>query len=241
MYNFLKRLIGTTEIPPEVPKFVQDFELKRLAKMMAAENELAESPTFRTDEDVEWFKSHLSTATGLVEFGAGGSTLLAAKLGKPFISIESHSEFHEKIRQKIEEKGLLDEENQFFIHRSIGKTRAWGKPYGVGPFSSERKQQFRAFSNFPNEFINRIGPKPLVLIDGRFRLASALKSIGPALVEREGMIIIDDYRGRKFYHDVEKFAQITDRSGRMICLSRAKSAPEADLKKRIEIAELDWR
>ena len=241
MKSFFAGLFGTRTTAPRVPKFIQDYEVRRLQKMKRVDYTPPETPAFRTESDVSWFNKHLAEASGFVEFGAGGSTFAAAELGKIFVSIESDADFHTLIRNAIEAKGQFNAEEMTFLQRSIGETRGWGKPYLVGAPSSSRQESFRRFSDFPEDQMASLGSNPLVLVDGRFRLACALKSIIPTLIEANGKIIVDDYRGRKFYHDVENFAEITERSGRMICLGRAKNIDRGNLFDRIAVAELDWR
>jgi len=63
-----------------------------------------------------------------LEYGSGGSTYLAAKLKKTFITIDSDKIFLDAVRKKIIRDGIYDDESQTYCHANIGPTKEWGQP-----------------------------------------------------------------------------------------------------------------
>ena len=61
-----------------------------------------------------------------------------------------------------------------------------------------------------------------MLVDGRFRVACALKAVRMLSSQDEWSIIVDDYTGRPSYEVITEFAQIDKFVGRMAVFTRAK-------------------
>ena len=86
----------------------------------------------------------------------------------------------------------------------LGEIAAWGYP-----------TTYRHRNRFHDYVVSpwRHGVKPdLVLIDGRFRVASFLHSLLTA--EPGTRLIFDDYNNRPHYHLVEEFCPVKEREGR---------------------------
>lgn len=150
----------------------------------------------------------LKTSSIYLEYGAGGSTVMAADLGVSEIhSVESHGEFLAAVQSRVKSRRPSARLVAHLI--DVGPTKEWGRPaepaaapqwpqYCVTPW-----RWFLAHSTSPD----------LVLIDGRFRVACFLASL---LCARAGTVLLfDDYAGRKKYHVVERFAPIRKQLGRM--------------------------
>ncbi|MCV7431896.1 hypothetical protein [Mycolicibacterium bacteremicum] len=157
------------------------------------------TPHFDSDETTAWFTDRLKGADCYLEFGSGGSTYLAAQLGVRFATVESDRKFLDAVRAQIEGHDLL-RPSQIFHHADIGPTGRWGRP--LGRVDSERMQQFRRYSDAPTGFDC---VPDLVLIDGRFRVACALKAMSryPAAT-----VIVDDFLGRPHYEILRNHADI---------------------------------
>jgi hypothetical protein len=80
-----------------------------------------------SDDECRLFKSILTCSMRYLEFGCGGSTYVAASLvQKAIISIDSSSEWLDKVRQVCELRdGLI---RPTLVHVDIGPTIEWGQP-----------------------------------------------------------------------------------------------------------------
>lgn len=186
-------------------------------------------PHFDSAESTEWFLELLGRSNHYVEFGSGGSTFQAAKLGLAFTSVDSDPKFLEAVEEKIAQAGYR-RPNQTLRLSAIGKTGEWGYPQGE--FTPQRIETFRRYSDLPSR------PKPdLVLVDGRFRVACALKAMKLLKNDREWTLVIDDYVDRPHYHVLSEFAAI-DFVGRM-ALIRSVRDIDLDLDEAIAKFEID--
>jgi hypothetical protein len=180
-------------------------------------------------ESTPYFLSKLSTATEYLEFGSGGSTVIAARLGKKFTTVESDRAFLSAVENKIgPNKGRL-------IYVDIGKTKEWGIPkYQRGwPWRKWRWEKYASAPWHP-------GFRPeLILVDGRFRVLCALYTIHQ-LAGFDFELLFDDYADREFYREVEKFAELKYFKGRMACFGPREFHPTM-IKNAIYRYRGDWR
>ena len=197
------------------------------------------APHFDSDETVEWFTSRLLQSKYYVEFGSGGSTFIAAQNGLRFVAVDSDRFFLQAVRNKIEAHGFLDESRQTFHYANIGLTKGWGRPIVDHPRTEARLTSFRAYSDFPAE----VGDEypDLVLVDGRFRVACALKAVRALRGRSDWTLVIDDYTMRPDYKVVERFAKLEKMVGRMAVFNGCPDFEDAELERLIEQFELDSR
>ena len=139
----------------------------------------------------------------ILEYGSGGSTVLAAKAGCHVMSVESDRGWAARLTEhlaSISDKAVIH-------HADIGPTGAWGVP--------RRVNEFRKFHSYALSVWDRpdFEHPDLVLIDGRFR-ASCLVAV-MLRAKRPTTVLFDDYRRRRYYHGVEKLAQKEEMVGRM--------------------------
>jgi hypothetical protein len=195
---------------------------KFLARQRLLGFEVPELPEF-DDTSTEWFLATLMKSRRYLEFGSGGSTYMAAKLGIEFVAVDSDPFFLAAVEKKIRLDGYA-RPGHVFKHADIGLTGHWGRP--VGPVSAKRREQFRHYSDVPRECLN--GPPPdLVLVDGRFRVACAMKSLHMLRAsDANWRVVIDDYMSRPEYQAVAEFADPIF-IGRMAVLSGLN--PTADI------------
>jgi hypothetical protein len=191
-------------------------------------------PHFDSDQSTQWFLSKLAGATRYLEFGTGGSTYQAAKLGIDFVAVDSDAEFLDAVRQKINSDGYR-RDNQVLRHADIGKTGAWGRPYGR--VDDARLAAFRAYSDPPPQSSAAQLPD-LVLVDGRFRIACALKSLNMLWDAKGWTIVVDDYVGRPRYHVIAEYAEVSQ-VGRMAVITAAKPISRNELIEAIRRWETD--
>jgi hypothetical protein len=138
-------------------------------------------------------REKLSASRCYLEYGAGGSTLMAASLRVPaIISVESDAAWCRAVSAEIQP--LLQGSTFHMHHADIGETRAWGEPAG--------NDNAHLWLRYPVEvwdMMNAAGLAPdLVLLDGRFRVACFMACL---LRARPGTIILfDDFVGREEHY-----------------------------------------
>ena len=165
----------------------------------------------------------LSSCTCFLEYGAGGSTVLAAEMGVPKIySVESDRAFLSAVKDAVAGASpgaiLCDQ------YVDIGPTVEWGNPRDT---SKATKWPLYS-SSIWSEIIAKSEDEPdLVLIDGRFRVASFLATL---IFAKPGTtILFDDYYDRANYHVVEKYLMPLSRAGRMAEFQTCSAPREAML------------
>jgi hypothetical protein len=189
-------------------------------------------PFFDSEETTRWFIEKLRAADAYLEYGSGGSTYLAAQLGKSFVTVDSDPFFLKAVKRKIEKDGFFNSTKQRYCHADIGITREWGFPVYGKKFQRERAECYSNYSDFRNL---RDGTLPdFILIDGRFRAACVLKAVR-ALRSSDGWtIVIDDYLSRDSYRLVESFLTFDRFVGRMAVFSKKADADMDELAKALE-------
>lgn len=150
----------------------------------------ADTPYFEP-AGVDAFKAELAKASSYLEFGSGGSTVLADRAGIPAVSVESDAIYAKAVRSRLTSGRVR------LVTPDIGMTGEWGTPL----FRSEAKWRRYVEAPFPIE------PFPdFVLVDGRFRVACALKTAQLAFENgKSATLMFDDYMGRPYYHEVETY------------------------------------
>jgi hypothetical protein len=151
----------------------------------------------------------LSSSSCFLEYGAGGSTMLAAEIGVPKIySVESDRAFLCAVKEAVAE--VAPAAKLFDQYVDIGPTVEWGNPRD----SSKATKWPLYSSSIWSEIITQSEDDPdLVLIDGRFRVASFLATL---IFAKPGTtILFDDYVDRPHYHVVEKYLRPVSQAGRM--------------------------
>jgi hypothetical protein len=158
---------------------------------------------FMKPNDREIFKRELEKSKNYFEYGSGGSTYKASLTKKErIISVESDKEWHDKLKEKIENKTNIE-----FKYIDIkSKPNNWGNP-GLGSTLEDWKKY--------SDVIKEIGEKEskkidLILIDGRFRVACCLKCF--KAINDECIIAFDDFLFRKQYHIVLNYYDIIEKT-----------------------------
>ena len=172
---------------------------------------ISEMPSFDAD-GLAAFKSAVAGAHTYLEYGAGGSTILASHYVQRLICVESDVWFLRAVERKLRAMGSVSENH--FLHADIGVTEFWGKPAFTN-FSAGRLRRWSRYPQLPWKFIEAVGAVPdLILVDGRFRIACMLECL-THLNDQSTVICFDDYFDRESYTIVERFADMVDRAGRM--------------------------
>src|SRR5690349_7343263 len=98
-----------------------------LFKLRQRSLSIPEHPCFGSPESTDYFQSELSAIDYYVEYGAGGSTVLAAQMNKQFVSVETDRFFLSRLHKKINRE--VGKCSGTLIHSNIGVTEKWGAPF----------------------------------------------------------------------------------------------------------------
>jgi hypothetical protein len=144
--------------------------------------------------ETEALKEIIDSAENIIEYGSGGSTLYAGKSkAKTIITTENDKNFLDKVISKYPKDGP----KLFPVYSYTGLTGMWGYP-----LNDAEKHLWKNYPMSPWKIAKEYDISPdTIIIDGRFRVASFLYSIGHA--KSETAIFWDDYLNRKYYHVVE--------------------------------------
>ena len=155
----------------------------------------------------------------ILEYGSGGSTVVAAELpGKVVFSVESSADWLADMQSYFVQnppKATLH-----LHHGDIGPTKDWGKPID--------ERQMRKWPGYPLSVwdLPQFLHPDVVLIDGRFRAACFLTCLFRCT--RPTTVLWDDYIDRAFYHRVEALVAPTEMIGRMARFDIVPMAVPAD-------------
>ncbi len=142
----------------------------------------------------EFLIDEYSRAGTILEYGSGGSTALAARLGKRTVSVESDKKWAREMNAFL--KANHPEAPVTVKHVDVGKTGAWGRPVNDADFKNYHKYSLAVWDK-----AGFVQPD-LILVDGRFRVACFCAAL--MRIERPTRLLFDDYHDRTHYHVVEK-------------------------------------
>ncbi len=166
-----------------------------------------------------YFREQLATARNYLEYGSGGSTILANQVVTNLVSVDSDANFLGDVQRKMEQQDRHSMAK--LIHVNIGLTQHWGMPVFTKP-TRRRLRRWEEYAKAPWRYYRTIAQQPdLILVDGRFRVACVLESLLSLSPLSETQILLDDYVGRPWYEVVEHFANI-ELAGRMAILRPRK-------------------
>jgi len=155
-------------------------------------------PVHMTAEEQACISAFFESAQSYVEFGCGGSTVLASKLMTGVItSMDSSKEWIERVRAECQKSPSRIRPE--LIHVDIGPTGEWGRP-----LDESARDRWPEYSSaiWKSEGTDQAD---LYLIDGRFRVACFLETLMHC--KADAVILIHDYTPRLEYHVVEEFAR----------------------------------
>jgi hypothetical protein len=198
---------------------------------------IPDTPTFDLEGD-RYFAARMPAARIYLEYGSGGSTVVAAKSRVRFKSVDSDPFFLRAVENKI--TADFGGANGDFIYCNIGMTELWGIPIfkRLSPARCDRWKRYplAPWLNHDASFL-----PDLVLIDGRFRVACALTTIKYLTNKISFEILVDDYRDRAEYREIEKYAELSSLQGRMAVFKPKSAVNLGDIDRAIETYSLDYR
>eukprot|EP00597_Dinobryon_sp_UTEXLB2267_P018002 CAMPEP_0201108916 /NCGR_PEP_ID=MMETSP0812-20130820/63607_1 /ASSEMBLY_ACC=CAM_ASM_000668 /TAXON_ID=98059 /ORGANISM="Dinobryon sp., Strain UTEXLB2267" /LENGTH=213 /DNA_ID=CAMNT_0047370601 /DNA_START=91 /DNA_END=732 /DNA_ORIENTATION=+ len=172
--------------------------------------------------------SKLRSAHEYFEFGCGGSTLLAARVAnedqsslRMINSADSSFPWLEKLKNDTVVASLLRARRLALHHINIGEIGEWGHP-------DAKKKKVPLWKQYSATVWQYGRTADLVLVDGRFRISSALQTLYAAqfslnttfadtkkasssiLERRDLVIMMHDFTHRKYYHKVLNYMDVID-------------------------------
>lgn len=157
-------------------------------------------------EVAAYVKQAYAQASVILEYGSGGSTLIAASLpGKSVIAVENDAQWARDMQDWIANAALPSTPRIYPIN--VGETGKWARP--------KNARAWKRFHTYPLQVWDEpfFQEPDVILIDGRFRIAcfvtAYLRATKPITV------LFDDYLDRPHYHVVERLLAPTEYVGRM--------------------------
>ncbi|MFU8777657.1 MAG: hypothetical protein ACNA7M_08300 [Roseovarius sp.] len=171
-------------------------------------------------------KSAYEAAQVILEYGSGGSTVMAAELpGKLIFSVESDPVWARNLQHYLDTAGLPSP--VIVSYADIGPVGKWGRPVD--------STHWERFHRYPCD----IWKKPffrhpdVVLIDGRFR--AACLAMTQLTITRPVTVLFDDYAARQTYHAVEDVVGPPTRMiGRMARFELTPGVPDKERETRLQ-------
>ena len=158
-------------------------------------------------EDVAAFVREVYAQAGaIIEYGSGGSTVLAAELGRPCVAVESDPDWAATLTKTLQNAHGASLTAQV-LHIDMGPTKEWGFPRDNRKAQNFWQYPLRVWDDADLDKVDT------VLIDGRMRKACFAATM--LSIKRETRVLFDDYGERRRYHDVERFAKPQRMVGRM--------------------------
>jgi len=140
----------------------------------------------------------LAGRDSLLEFGCGGSTLVAARQVRKIVSVDSDPAWLAEVGQNLARAAI----DFTPYHADIGPTKEWGYP-----------ADDRLLAQWPRYHVGvwrQLGGSPdAVLVDGRFRVACLLQSI--IHCKPDCMLLFHDFFDRPHYHVVLRHVDVLAR------------------------------
>lgn len=146
------------------------------------------------------------TARVILEYGSGGSTVLAAQMPETLtFSVESDQAWACDLQRKFDGSDLPSPPILYPV--DIGRTGRWGRPVDDGKWQN--------FHRYPlSIWIEPFFRHPdVVLIDGRLRPACFVATC--LHITKPVTVLFDDYVNRPSYHIVENLVKPVETVGRM--------------------------
>jgi len=154
--------------------------------------------------ELSLFSSFLRCSDNYFEFGAGGSTCLAAGLVKTSVtSIDSSQQWLDDVANYCATTNQPIKPE--LIYADIGPTYSWGFPAG-----ESQRRKWPAYHE--GCWVNpRASDADLYLVDGRFRVACFMQTV--LHCRPDSLILIHDFASRDYYQVVREVAREIAKAG----------------------------
>ena len=219
--------IISTIIKKKIPVYYQKNCVSKLPVSEKSNDIFA----FFTEKERLFFTLLLKKCKKYLEFGMGGSTLLAYITPniEKIISIDSDYKWIQNIKKF---KNLKNEEGKRIIlnYINVGKVRNWGFP--ISKSSKIPNYSKQIFQKFENDY-------DFAFIDGIARVACALQII--LNCKPDIKILIHDFNFRPYYHILYKYLDIIYAIDSFALFSIKEDIDVNEIKKDYEIYKTDIR
>lgn len=151
-----------------------------------------------SDSERDLFSNQLKIASSYFEFGCGGSSVWGIAHGLEVNGVETDLSWINSLRPMLGSRFLVK-------HIDVGVTGDWGMP-----LTKDMILNYPSYSDAIQEFST---PFDLILIDGRFRVASLLSSVLHCINMRsidKSRIFFHDFWNREQYHCVLDFLEVVE-------------------------------
>jgi len=158
--------------------------------------------------EAERVRAAYEAADVILEYGSGGSTVLAAEMpGKTVFSVESDKDWAQMMRGWFSGNPAASGTSVDIIWSDIGETKAWGFP--------RTKSEYLRYAQYPMQVweLPEFTQPDVVLVDGRFRTGCAMATA--YRTQKPVTLLFDDYKKRTQYHRIEKYFGAPKLHGRM--------------------------
>ncbi len=174
---------------------------------------ITDAPLLSEKAKMAWLDA-IGKSSVYLEYGSGGSTIKALAEGKTVITVESDRRFLEAIKNKTIQQGLSA--NFHPIYADIGITAVYGNPVFVGQ-SKRRLARWRSYPFAPWPTLRKLGCLPdVILIDGRFRVATVLHCLLELPDTSDCLILFDDFGVRDYYKGIMEFVKFPEMHGELL-------------------------
>ena len=175
-----------------------------------------------TKDETQFLRTLLLTQKVYAEFGMGGSTLLALESGvRDIVSVESNDDWIKHVENDPNVRNYVNQGARLqTVYVDIASDpNNWGMPR-----DQSKRENWPLYSSALDGKLN--ATFDVILVDGRFRVACALKSI--KLMNEKTLLLIHDYVQRPRYHQVEQFLDKVNTID-TLCVFRKKCAVDDEL------------
>ena len=155
------------------------------------------------EDEIDCFEGLLRHAKSVLEYGCGGSTVLAAALHCHIVSVDSDGEWLSRVEAQPLVRKAIAFERVVLKHVDVGPTAKWGKPS-----HEEFRHHWPRYSELP---WGERSDYDLIVVDGRFRVACILNAVLRA--QSDALIVVHDFWNRPEYHVVLPFLEWKDSCG----------------------------
>jgi hypothetical protein len=164
--------------------------------------------------ELECYRRHLTTARAVLEYGAGGSTVLAAQSGVASLyTVDTDPAWLATVQAHPAVARMITSGKATLAHIDLGETKRWGKPRNKLGFWRWPRYAARPWLD---------GFRPdLVLVDGRFRVSCIMRALRDG---GEGIkIAVHDFQ-RRHYQPALQFASVLDKVDNLVVLQPRPAA-----------------
>jgi hypothetical protein len=209
---FTRDAVGEEDIARMRADIVKYCASEMPGRAKPAPSQPEDIPLRMTEAETEALKKRLKRSRHYLEFGCGGSTLLAVRNSPGHVvSVESDPGWIAKISEHPEIKKVAAGGRLLFHPVDIGPVKEWGIP--------KDDSRLRAWRNYyTSAWTARDFDYDLVLIDGRFRVMCALSAA--IFAQPNTIVALHDYSNRKGYFTVEKYFDTVEHVDRLVFLRR---------------------